>query len=158
MAIQDATGSITHSAKDISSDIDTAASDVEGIVGGSAGVNGGFLGIGGIEDFAGMSQEGKEQFKSAVSGYVDGLKSIISDFNPDADMENALKGEVATAVHDFLAAMKELLQAYVSELETENRHIDEAYANWEASAKSIASSATSDAGDVRGKASSLSVD
>lgn len=166
MSINNATGSFTRETKDISQDLQATAAGVSGTIGGGGSGeivvgDGGFAistaGTAGV-DFAGMKEGGIADFNSAIDTYRDGIQDIINEFNPNADMEKALKGQVAEAVHEFLESFKELLRKYVEAIDIEKKAINEAHKNWLTASGSIAGDIQSDSSDIRGKAGQLSID
>lgn len=163
MAVNDATGVINHNDRNIAEQISSTSGDVEGTVGGGGG---GFNPVGffssmfggGNVDFAGMDSDNLATFESAVDNYRDNIQSTIDVFNPDADMEEALKGDVATAVHEFLDSIKTLLKAYVAAIDAEKLEIREANENYLAAASSVAGDITGDSDSIRSAANGLVIE
>ena len=154
MSIGDATGDITHSYKDISEVLENSKKEIEGIVGEAS--FGGFFGSSG-EPFAGMDVANLPTFYAAMDTYINSTKGIIDVFNPDPDMEKALKGDVATATHEFLVSAKKLMNNYVATLEVEKKEAEEAGQNWEAAAGSISGDITGDSDSIRSQADSVDI-
>src|SRR5574344_77442 len=122
--IRDTVGQLSRSFHDI---ISEALGKGNTIVNNTVGtVNTGFSNIwaGG---FTGMSKSGMEELKTSLTTYVKEVQEIIDGFDQTGDITSALKGDVQTAAYDFIAAIKELLKAYVSLLRQEIEQADKAY-------------------------------
>lgn len=139
--------------KDIENAITNAKGKVEGIVGETAKKLSGFK-----IDFIGMKTEHLDDFKTAVQKYREDTKEIINVFNPDASMQNAVKGKVSDSIKEFLTSMKTLMQTYVQAIDLEIKNIDEAATQYTQGIGTISSSVDSDAGSIRGEAGSISLD
>ena len=66
-----------------------------------------------------------------------------------------MKGEVANAALDYLAAAKDLLKKYVSAIDVEKEEIDKAQAAWNARAGEIAKKVTTDSDSIRSQSGSI---
>ncbi len=155
MAIKSAIGNLSLGAQDRLSDIlNGAKSKFDGIIG-SASASLGSLWSGG---FVGMSESGMEQLKQAIETYCTEIETIINDFNSEGDIDGALKGEINTAARDFIRAIKELLQAYVSTMRKGKTDADEAWNNWKQASQNISGDVTADAEQIRSDASSIRID
>lgn len=151
MPVSSATGSITDSQTNFGDIINTSKTQIEGIVSGVS-FSQAFV------DFAGMDVNNIESFKTAIDTYRGEVHAVIDDFNPDADMESALKGQVADAVRTFLAEAKELLKKYVQAIDLEKKEIDLAAKNYTAAEGSISGSIGGDADTIRGAASGINLE
>lgn len=155
MSIKSTIGNITHSVGDnLSSVLNTARTQIENIVG-TATTTLSNVWSGG---FTGMSESGISELKTQLSNYCEEVQGLIDSFDQTGDITSALKGEVQTAAYDFIAAIKTLLQAYVSTMRQEIDEVEEAYQNFMKSGQSIATDVQSAASDIRSNANSISLD
>lgn len=165
MPINDATGSFKHSTQNIEEVVSASGAQINSIVGSTnlSGAGGSYYGGGGAAaaadalfgNFVGMDTENLAVFNTACDTYVEQTQAIIQKFNDEADMAQALKGEVATAAHDFIEAGKVLLQKFVDSIRYEQQIVNEASQNWQAGAQSIASDTSSDAGTLESESNTL---
>lgn len=155
MSIRSTVGNFTHSVQDnISSLLATAKTQVENIVG-STTTSLTNIWSGG---FTGMSESGMAELKTQLSNYCQEIQDLIESFDQTGDITMALKGDVQTAAYDFIAAIKTLLQAYVSTMRQEIEEADEAYRNFMASGQSISQDVSDAASDIRSNANSIRLD
>lgn len=155
MSIRSVVGNITHGAQDdITSLLNIAQTQMENIVG-SAQAAFTNLWSGG---FVGMSESGIEAIKEALTKYCNEVENLIQEFDENGNIEVALKGETQQAAAEFIAAVKRLLQAYVSTMRASIKDADEAYKNWSQSSKSIATDVASDAENIRSNAEKIRID
>ena len=156
MAINDATGNISHGNVNIAELITNTRNSVNEIVGsvkfkvGSKKFK--------ATDFVGMDAQNVPAFHNAIDAYRDRIQAIIDGFNAEPVTDVALKGDVATAVLDYLNAIKMLLDKYIAAIDVEKKEIDEAQANWQASAGAIAGDVTSDSDSIRSQANGISLE
>lgn len=108
--------------------------------------------------FTGMSEQGMADLKAQLSSYCQDVQDLIDSFDQTGDITSALRGEVQTAAYDFIAAIKSLLQAYVSTMRQEIDEADEAYRNFASSDKSISQDVESSASDIRSNANNIRLD
>lgn len=108
--------------------------------------------------FTGMSESGIAELRTQLANYCEEVQAIIEGFDQTGDITAALKGDVQTAAYDFIAAIKTLLQAYVSTMKQEIQEVDEAYQNFIISGQSIAQDVNEAASDIRSNANSISLD
>lgn len=155
MSIRSTVGNLTHSVQDtLSTALNTAKTQLENIVGSTTTTlsnvwSGGFVG---------MSEAGFEDLKTQLTNYCQDIQDIITGFDEKGNIEVALKGELQTAAADFIAAIKELLTAYVSTMKQEIEEADEAYQNFMQSGQSVAQDVNSAASEIRSNASSIRLD
>ena len=153
--IRSTTGNITHNAPDnMASNLSNSKQFVESVIG-KIGMQFTQLWSGG---FRGMSEQGIAELKTQITKYCESVQDVINSFDQTGDITSALKGEVQTAAYDFIAAIKELLQAYVSTMRQEIQEVQEAYDNFVKAGSSIASDVRSNADDVRSDAARISLD
>lgn len=155
MSIRSTVGNIQHNVGDIISGAhNTARTQLSNIVG-SAQTALTNVWSGG---FTGMSDTGIAELKTQLTNYCQEVQDIISGFDQTGDITSALKGEPQDAAYEFIEAIKELLQAYVSTMKQEIDEMDEAYNNFVQSGTSIASDVRSHANDIRTDANSIRLD
>lgn len=153
MGIQAIIGDIRSNAgQTIQSLLDTAYSHASGMAG-SIGTfisnvyDGGFAGV---SDF--------DALKQAITRYKEEVQSIVDTYNANADLEQTFKGEVATAMHEFVTNTKTLLEAYASMVEQWNIDLVDVYTKYQEGASSTAQKIQSDAQDVLAAAQNISLD
>lgn len=155
MSIRSTLGNITHNAEDFISNIfNGARTALENIVG-NVSTSLSNIWSGG---FVGMSESGIDELCSQIENYCQSIEAQIAQFDEKGNIENALKGDVQVAAADFIAAVKQLLQAYVSTMRQEIAESHEAYTNFVNSGKSIAQDVESAASDIRSNADSIKLD
>lgn len=148
MPVTSAVGSIQESNTNFGEIINSSKAQIDSIVNG-VNFSQGYV------DFAGMDVNNVPFFESTIDNYRASVQGIIDGFNADADMERALKGEVATAVHGFLTAMKELLKKYVQAIDIEKKEIHTAAESYTAAAGSISGNVSGDADTIRGASNGI---
>ena len=156
MSIQSAIGNIT-SAMDnnIDATIAGARSRLEAIVGGIQTALSNFWDGG----FAGIDEAGLEgSLKPAIIAYCDKIDGIIQGFNENPKLEVAYKGAIQSAASDFIKAVKQILEAYVSTMRVNISDATVAFQNYSQGASQIASNVSSDAGDIRVQADQINLD
>lgn len=154
-SIKSTIGNIAHNVQDtLSSVLTSAKTQIENIVGGTTTALSNIWSGG----FTGMSETGMTELKNQLTKYCEEVQGVIDSFDQSGDITSALKGEVQEAAYDFIAAIKTLLQAYVSTMKQEIAEADEAYQNFIASGQSISQDVQSSASDIRSNASNISLD
>ena len=108
--------------------------------------------------FAGIDESNLPALKDAINKYCANIEGIISGFNEQAKVEVAYKGAVQVAATDFIGAIKQILQAYVSTIRRNISEADLAFQNYSAGAQQIAQNVSSDATQVRSDASKIRLD
>ncbi|MBQ6841577.1 MAG: hypothetical protein IJO63_05660 [Bacilli bacterium] len=108
--------------------------------------------------FAGISESGVEDIKAALKTYCDAIEEQIATFDEEGNISNAYKGEIQTAAREFIRAIKQILQAYVSTMKVSIEDATNAYNNYKAAASDISQDVTADAADVRAQAQSIRID
>ena len=108
--------------------------------------------------FTGMSETGIIELKDALSKFCDEIQAKIDSFDQTGDITSAFKGKSQTAVYEFIAAIKTLLQAYVSTMRVEIDEAEEAYRNFASSDQTISQNVQSAASEIRSNASSIRLD
>lgn len=155
MSIRSTVGNIAHNVQDrLASVLSSERTKIENIVG-TTTTSLSNIWSGG---FTGMSETGIADLKTNLTNYCQKIEDLIGEFDQTGDITSALKGDVQTAAYDFIAAIKTLLQAYVSTMRQEIDEVDEAYRNFVASGQSISQDVNAAADDIRSSASSISLD
>ena len=108
--------------------------------------DGGFVGV---KDF--------EALKAAVSEYSAKTQAVIDEYNVNADLDNALKGEAAQALHEFVVSTKSLLDAYVKLVEKWNAELDEYMTNYQEGDQNLSANVSQDAQDVASAAENIDI-
>lgn len=153
--IQSAVGSMVYGVQDVlSSTLSSARVHLDNIIGTVT------TGLSHVYDggFTGMSESGLEELKIYLNNYCNEVQQLIDGFDQTGDITSALKGEVQTAAYDYIAAIKKLLQAYVSTMRQEIAEIDEAYRNFVTANQSISQNVTSAAEEIRSQATGIQLD
>ncbi len=153
--IRSTVGNITHNVQDtISSVLNTASIKMENIVGTvQTGLTNMFSG-----GFIGMSADGMAELTNILRNYCEEVQGIISGFDQTGDITSALKGDVQDAAYDFIAAIKQLLEAYVSRMLQEIDEANQAYENFMKSGQSISQDVQTAAQDIRSNADEIRLD
>jgi hypothetical protein len=88
----------------------TAINKVQGFVGSAFEVvkNG--------STFVGLSYGSIDSIRSSIRGYVGAIQTEIAKINTDLSTDNALKGEIAAATKEYVKAVTDVADAYVSAL------------------------------------------
>ncbi len=155
MSIQSSIGSFNRNTQEgVRSVISRAAGMLDGIVGSATTTvsnvfSGGFVGI---------STANADSLKNAINNYIQGVQDTINGFNENANLENAYKGEVQAATQEFLRAVKELLQAHITQMRVNLKDFDEVVANYTQSASDLGSQVTQQADEIRQNATQIKID
>ena len=108
--------------------------------------DGGFVGV---KDF--------EALKAAVTEYSTKTQAVIDEYNVNADLDTALKGDAATALHEFVVSTKSLLDAYVKLVEKWNSELDEYMQNYQEGDSNLSDNVLQDAQDVAAAAENIDI-
>lgn len=108
-------------------------------------------------DLGGMATDDLDTFITALNQYRDGVQEDISIFNPQADLDEAIKGEANAAYHQFLEAAKTLMVAYVNTLNAEIKDIQAAAEEIKSTHRQLGTTIESDADSLRSAADSINV-
>lgn len=161
MTVADPTSGISYTDTNFENIVGTASKALTAIVGeAKSSIGGFFAGIfgGSSEVFAGMDTDNIDRFLSAIDTYYQGVADIINDFNSAANTENAYKGEVGTAVTEFLEATKQILQRYVETIKKEKDELNHVAEQYKLGASTVSSSISDDASGIRSAAGNISLD
>lgn len=155
MSIQSSVGNFTRNAQEsVRSVISSATGRLDGIVGSATTTvsnvfSGGFVGI---------SVTNADSLKNAINNYIQGVQDTINGFNENANLENAYKGEVQVATQEFLRAVKQLLQAHITQMRVNLKEFDEVIANYTQGATDLGSQVTQQADEIRQNATQIKID
>ena len=109
--------------------------------------------------FAGISEDKLRDLDAAINVYIKGLYGCVNKLSTQDISSAALRGPgVMEAVTAYIDSIKELLNSYISTLNTEKDQMWQAYSNYKAAAQSIAQSVSSDAQTIRQNAQSIKLD
>lgn len=155
MSIQSSIGSFTRNTQEgVRSVISRASGMLDGIVGSATTTvsnvfSGGFVGI---------NTANAESLRTAINNYIQGVQDTINGFNENANLENAYKGEVQVATQEFLRAIKDLLQAHITQMRLNLTDLNEAIKNYEEAASDLGSQVTQQADEIRQNATQIKID
>lgn len=110
--------------------------------------------------FAGLDEKNYNILQSAIEKYVSDAQNIVAEFNPDNNgADIAYKGDVKVAVDDFLAAIKLILQAYVSTMKIEIAESKTAFEEWHRQTRDdVAKKVTQNASEIEKNAEKIKLD
>lgn len=108
--------------------------------------------------FAGISETGIVDLKNALNNYINNIEATIASFDEAGNIENALKGNIQTAAQDFIAAIKQLLQAWVTQMRVNLADLDSAYKNYTEAAADLSTQTSSNADSIRSQAQEIRLD
>lgn len=106
----------------------------------------------------GINTNNAGELKNALQTYCSDIEAQIDSFNAAANLEIALKGQMQQAATDFVQAVKNLLEAYVSTMRQSIKDLDaviEAYTNAD---QSISNQVQSNASEIRSQAQAMRMD
>lgn len=130
------------------------SSKLEAIIGGATAKystlwDGGFVGI----DTANYTV-----LIDAINNYIASLNSIIESFNTEANITGALKGEAQAAAIEYVAAIKKLLEAYVSSYKNFNYLLEDSVESMKSGDTGNATAIRTEAQEVLTQANTIHVD
>lgn len=108
--------------------------------------------------FIGIDENHLLDVKSAIIDYSTAINKIIEEFNENASITVAFKGQTATALSKFILEVKTLLIKYSESLRLLNRTVDEVLENYKKNVGRVSVTVTDDADALRSRAESVSVD
>lgn len=129
----------------ISSITDKAQSVFESIVGTVSAAFDGLV----TGDVVGIDATQVPQMKQAISSYVEELKGHLDQMKTNAKTDDAFKGEYATAITEFVAAVNECCYAVISQLLAFNDVLDEVQAKYAEKDANMAKDITGQADELR---------
>ena len=109
-------------------------------------------------NFAGIDENNLDTLQTAIRKYKDDVNGIINGIKEDANINGAVKGEVADAVKAFVVDTKALLAAYVSNLEQEAVEAGEYFAAYKQGATDIKADTGAGADTIRSNAQDIKID
>ena len=155
MSLQSVVGNTKVGAQNaISNILSTATSSIQNIIGNAK------TGLSNIWSggFAGMSESGMADLKTALKNYCDAIEAQINTFDEEGNISNAYKGNINNAAREYIRSIKELLNAYVTQMKANISEADEAYQNYMTGSESLSQSVSSDAESIRSEASKIRLD
>ena len=66
--------------------------------------------------FVGLNYGSIESIRGAIRGYVGNIQAEVAKINTDLSTDNALKGEIAAATKEYVKAVTDVADAFVSAL------------------------------------------
>ena len=66
--------------------------------------------------FVGLNYGSIESIRGAIRGYVGNIQAEVAKINSDLSVDNALKGEMAAATKEYVKAVTDVADAFVSAL------------------------------------------
>ena len=108
--------------------------------------------------FAGMNESAIEDVKANIKKYIQEMQSSVNSFDDGKEIDTFLKGETNAAAREYVKSVKELMSTYLTGLDQVASGLDSAYAQFQESAKAIATTTMSDADALRSKATGKKLD
>lgn len=108
--------------------------------------------------FAGMNESAIEDVKANIKKYVQEMQASVNSFDDGKEIDTFLKGETNAAAREYVKSVKELMSTYLTGLDQVASGLDSAYAQFQESAKAIATTTMSDADALRSKATGKNLD
>lgn len=108
--------------------------------------------------FVGIDEKNAGEIKNALERYIEEIEGVLASFNTVTNIGAALKGESAQAAEEFLSAIKELMNAYVTQMRQDARDFDEILANYQQGSSDIANQVKQNAEDIRSEAEAIRLD
>ena len=139
-SVEIALNSVKSRVSSVTSTVTTAASNV---------FSGGFVGI---------NESNISELKTAIDNYCNTIEDAIAGFNAAAQTDAAYKGAIAEGVSEYILSIKEMLQAYVSQMRIELTNLDQYVAAYKQHASSMATDISADAQALRSEATSIKID
>ncbi len=155
MSLQSSLGNIASAiGNDISGAINTISSRLNGILGDAKTQitsiwDGGFVGI---------DAKNAPMIAAALEKYISTIQDTLDRFNQITDIDRALKGASAEAAKEFLDAIKELMNAYVTQMRQDSKDLQEVIASYEQGSQDIARQVSQNAQDIRSEAEQIHLD
>lgn len=105
--------------------------------------------------FVGLNYDQVPAIRQAVRDYVKRIQDAASGLNDAAQAENAVKGEVVAATQQYLKALKEVLDAYITGLLVYSDKMEEYYQAYKASDTTLSSDVSQEATSLSNSAADL---
>lgn len=142
--------------------LNTSGQDIKQHISNAKGDVGSLLRIVSDSTFVGIDTNNIGTVTDAITQLQNNINDTINGFNPDASLENAVKGDVSTALSEYLVEIKSLLNAYVQTLDINKTELQTAVTRYQENAQQNArnieqarSDVTSNAASVRSMASDI---
>lgn len=104
--------------------------------------------------FVGLQYSSIASIRSAIRTYVTNVQNEVAKLNTDASNSNALKGEIADAANQYVKAVSDVAQAYVSSLLAYSDRMYEYGEEYKKNDQTLSSSVTEEASALASSAES----
>lgn len=138
----------------VQSTISSLSTSLENVVG-SATSNLTSLFSGG---FVGINYANKDEVVTAINNYCTAIEEHIAQFDENGNLEVAFKGQMQTSAQEFVAAIKALLQAYVSTMRASIDDLEAAFEAMKNADSEVGTQVTSNASEIRSAAQAMRID
>lgn len=155
MGLRNTAGNISRLAgESVRGAVSTVAQNVQDIIGSVAAAetniwDGGFVGI---------STANADKLKQAINKYIEDSQDIIDGFNEEANLEMAYKGQIQVGAQEFLRSVKELLQAYVTQMRKNLHEFEEVVEVYSQNDTDLGQQVNQQADEIRQNASKVRID
>lgn len=105
--------------------------------------------------FVGLNYDQVPTIRQAIRDYVKKIQDAASGLNDAAQAENAVKGEVVAATQQYLKALKEVLDAYITGLLVYSDKMEEYYQAYKSSDTTLSSDVSQEATALSNSAADL---
>lgn len=100
-------------------------------------------------DVVGINTNEIPNMQAAIKTYVEGLEAHLETMKNNATTDEAFKGQYASAITDFVSAVKDCCYAVISQLEAFSAQLDEVRRTYEERDQQLASDISSQADELR---------
>lgn len=108
--------------------------------------------------FVGINDSNRAAVYDAVKELVTNVGNVVNEFNSDQTLEGALQGPARVAAKDYIDAVKELLNAYVSSYNNFGNILQNAFSDTDSAHQDIASSTEDEVTRLRNEANNMKVE
>ena len=105
--------------------------------------------------FVGLNYEQVPNIRQAIRDYVKKIQDAANGLNDAAQAENAVKGEVVAATQQYLKALKEVLDAYITGLLVYSDNMERYYRAYKTSDTTLSSDVSQEATSLSNSAADL---
>lgn len=105
--------------------------------------------------FVGLNYEQVPNIRQAIRDYVKKIQDAANGLNDAAQAENAVKGEVVAATQQYLKALKEVLDAYITGLLVYSDNMERYYLAYKTSDTTLSSDVSQEATSLSNSAADL---
>lgn len=103
--------------------------------------------------FAGVSDF--DDLKQSIETYSNNVQEIVNTYDASAQVDATFKGQAGQELTSFIAATKELLDAYVNYVKSWNKELDEIYEKYNQGDTTLQSNVASDSQRVQQASQSI---